>query len=491
MILESGPALALPIGLPLLAGLVLPMVRRHPMPWLVAGFAFATLGSVIVLAVTVGHIGPVIHALGGWEPPLGIALRADGMAVLMLLLTAVVTTVCSLYAMWQGHETALGNRWFWGVWFFLWASLNALFLSGDVFNLYITLELLTVAGVILVTFGKPPAALVAGMRYLIAGLFGSMAYLLGVALIYGQAGTLDLALLTTAPPEGPAGVAAAALMTVGLLLKTALVPLHAWLPYAHASAPSPVSAVLSGLVVKGSFFILLILWTGPFSALFHQAAWQLMGILGAVAILWGSVQALRQERLKMLIAYSTVAQIGYLFLVPPLLMAGAAAIAWQAAQMQIMAHALAKAGFFLAAGNLLMATGRDDLAAIPGVRNSLKMSLLAMALSGVTLIGLPPSGGFAGKWLLLAASLETGQWWWIVVLGIGTALSAGYVFRAVAPTLRQDVDAEPHQPIDVRLQVLPLTLAVASILLGVFAVHPLDFGSIGGAFGAIPVGTGE
>jgi formate hydrogenlyase subunit 3/multisubunit Na+/H+ antiporter MnhD subunit len=147
------------------------------------------------------------------------------------------------------------------------------------------------------------------MRYLLVSLLGSLAYLLGVALLYHTFGSVDIALLAEQMEPSPAVWAAMGLMSAGLLLKTALFPLHFWLPPAHASAPAPVSALLSALVVKASFYILLRLWLEIFP-LTNSALGQLLGLLGAAAVLWGGLQALRQTQLKMLIAYSTVSQLG-------------------------------------------------------------------------------------------------------------------------------------------------------------------------------------
>ncbi len=202
-------------------------------------------------------------------------------------------------------------------------------------------------------------ALAGAMRYLLATLSGSLAYLLGVALLYHAFGSVDMATLAARMTPVPAAWAALGLMSTGLLLKTALFPLHFWLPPAHASAPSPVSAVLSALVIKASFYILLRLWIMLFGPIAGDGVAALLGGMGAAAILWGSVQALRQTRLKLLVAYSTVAQIGYLFLAFPL---APAAAAWRAAAILALSHALAKSAMFLAAGNLLHFGGHDRIA---------------------------------------------------------------------------------------------------------------------------------
>src|SRR5262249_33312874 len=207
---------------------------------------------------------------------------------------------------------------FWILLLAIWGALNTVFLAGDLFTLYVALELLTFAAVPLVCLDGRAATLQAALRYLLFALLGSVLYLAGTVLLYGVYGTLDIVLLSQRVDAQPATLVAAALMTVGLLAKTALFPLHLWLPPAHAGAPAAGSAVLSALVVKGSFFIAVRLWSDVMPALPGPAAAQLIAALGATAIVVGSIVALRQQRLKLLIAYSTLAQIGYLFLMFPL-----------------------------------------------------------------------------------------------------------------------------------------------------------------------------
>ena len=221
--------------------------------------------------------------------------------------------------------------------------------------MYVALELLTFAAVPLVCLDGRAETLQAALRYLLFALLGSILYLVGTALLYGAYGTLDIVLLSRRVHAEPATLVAAALMTVGLLAKTALFPLHLWLPPAHAGAPAAGSAVLSALVVKGSFFIVVRLWFDVMPGVPGFAATQLLAGLGAAAILFGSVVALRQERLKLLIAYSTLAQIGYLFLMFPLAFAPASAQlesggALSGGLLQAISHATAKAAMFMSAG---------------------------------------------------------------------------------------------------------------------------------------------
>jgi len=392
--------------------------------------------------------------------------------VTFLLLTTLVASGCGIHAGLYLKPDKPWQRYFWPLYWFLWAGLNTVWIGGDLFNLYVGLELISLAAVGLVALGGQAEALRAALRYLLAALLGSMAYLLGVALVYGQFGTLSLAevahqvrLMDQAELMRPALV----LMLVGLALKTALFPLHGWLPPAHGIAKSPVSALLSALVVKASFYIAARIWLEAGGAVATQWMAQLLGALGAAAVVWGSWLAWRQPRLKQVVAYSSVAQIGYLFLLFPLTFGVDASTSLQAQQgitLQVISHALAKSAMFLAAGNLILAVGSNRVDALAGVSHFLPFSLFSFGLAGVSLMGLPPSGGFAAKWMLLQASVASGQWWWILVLVGGGLLSAAYVFRIYrASFLERDEKDHFYHP-DRRLEVVAMLLAVASLGLG-------------------------
>lgn len=459
-----------------------------PLPWLILLPLFWAVGAFLLgprsggrlaiacttlqawlafdLAAKVSRQGTAWYSVGGWGAPLGIDLAADGLAALMLLLTQGLALALLLYAWHYFDHQNDEARHFWPLTGFLLAGLNALFLSADLFNLYVTLELVGLAAVALVAIGGSAGQIAAALRYLFATLIGSGLYLLGVALIYGVYGTVAIDTLRPliADEAPPAAWLAGAAMLVGLMLKTALWPFHGWLPPAHGGAPAPVSALLSALVIKASFYLILRLWLGPFAPLAQAAAW-LPALMGATAILWGSWQAMRAEKLKALVAWSTVAQIGYLFLIFPLI--DEQRIALYAAGMQVLAHALAKAGMFAAVGVMIQATGRDRVADVVGIAERLPLSLFAFALSGVTLMGLPPSGGFLAKWLLIDAALRQNLWPLGVVILIGGLLAAVYVFRV----LRQAFVVYDPEQRSVRtasrpLEWLAFLLAAASVLIG-------------------------
>ena len=444
-------------------------------------------GIAIALAIADGFLQahtPVVYLLGGWAPPLGVALRADGLAVVMLLAVAVVLAGIAVYACGDfftpaGQLEARAPVTFWLLLLAVWGSLNLVFVSGDLFTLYVALELLTFAGVPLVCLDGRGETLRAALRYLLFALLGSVLYLLGAVLLYGAYGTLDMPLLAARIRPETVAWTAAALMTTGLLAKTALFPLHLWLPPAHAGAPAAASAVLSALVVKGSWFLVIRLWFDVMPGIVTLPAAQLLGALGAGAILVGSVVALRQERLKLLIAYSTLAQIGYLFLMFPLAFNAAGGQmesggALAGGLLQGISHATAKAAMFMAAGSIYAALGHDRIAGLAGIARALPLSVLALALGGVALMGVLPSGAYLAKKLLLDAAAGNGQWWWELVLQGGGVLTASYVVLVIVQALRPATGplvlkaAVPRAP-----QAASVALALCSLLLAGAALGPL------------------
>lgn len=460
-----------------------------PLPWLIvlplawaavafllgpgrgAWLAIVALGGQLVLALLLAARlladGARVHAVGGWDAPLGIALAADGLSVVMLLLTQGVALPLAVYARayfaQSGHGAA--GIWFWPLTGFLLAGMNALLLSADLFNLYVTLELVSLGAVALVAAGGGRTQVAAALRYMLVSLGASGAYLMGVALLYGVYGTVSIATLTPLLQAGvpPAVWLAAGLMTLGLMAKSALFPFHFWLPPAHGGAPAPVSALLSALVVKATFYLVLRLTLTLFAPLAEAAAFGL-GLLGAAAILWGSWQALQATHLKTLVAWSTVAQLGYLFLIFPLLAPDGLAL--QAGILQAVAHGLAKAAMFTAVGVLVLATGQDHLDGLAGVAGKVPVTLFAFALSGVTLMGLPPSGGFLAKWLLIDAALTQGQWGWAVLVIVGGLLAAGYVFRVLRQAFLLAPQVAQFRAVPRSLEWTAFGLAAASLLLG-------------------------
>ncbi len=459
----------------------------------------ASIASALIATGLVWSIwqnGEQRYEIGGWGAPLGIDLVADGLSVFMLAMTAGVGVLVSWYA-WSYFRPAEASEiksagdagdqdlpWaepdsFWPVWLLLWTALTIIFLTSDMFNAYVGLEIMSLAAVALVLLSRERIAMTAGLRYLLASLIGSLSYLMGVAMLYAAFGTLDMMLLGTRIESGWPAWVALGLMTAGLMLKTALFPLHFWLPPAHSNAPTPVSAILSALVIKASFYLLLRIWFEVFPEVKTLGATELTGAVGAIAILWGSAQAIRQQRLKLLVAYSTVAQVGYLFLMIPLATPSPAEAAgprelningWDGGLHQLIAHAFAKAAMFLAAGTIIYALNNvDEIKDMAGYAAKLPITTTAFALSSVSLMGLPPSGGFVAKWLYMTASVQNRQWWWSAVLIVGSLLTAIYVFRVLAKAFRPEPEGRTYRSVPLAMELPALVLASVAFLMGVFA----------------------
>lgn len=500
-----------PVMLPLVGAIVAFAVQGLPAQ--VRSRAQVAVGGAVALGVLVSSFalwplvageGVVRYTLAGWEAPVGIILQADGLAVFMLLMTAVVGAFGCAYAAgsFSGGESRVPFRVedsldprgaFWPLWMFLWGALNGLFLSGDAFNLYVTLELLGLSAAALISLTGTGTALAAGMRYLLVSLLGSLAYLLGVALLYGSFGALDLATLREVVSPVPALFAGVALISLGMALKTGLFPLHFWIPSAYASAPSAASALLAGLVGKASFYLLLRLWFDVFDGPVPVLSGQLLGALGAAAILWGAFMAMRQRRLKMLLAYSSVSQVGYLFLVFALAGgpdAGRSFDAWAGAVYLVLAHATAKAAMFMAAGALIYALGHDEIPRLRGIAQKLPLPTAAFAVAGITILGLPTSGGFTAKWLLTSAAIGTGQWWYVLVILAGGVLAAVYLLRFLNPALIQVRAATLYRYPPAMMTVPAFGLAMLSLTLGFFSAPLIDLLAVGAPFSpAASIGT--
>jgi formate hydrogenlyase subunit 3/multisubunit Na+/H+ antiporter MnhD subunit len=397
----------------------------------------------------------------------------------MVLLNSLIGGVVCIYSLayFSGNrgdeeKNAHEARYFWPLWMMLWASLYALFLSYDIFNWYVTLELSGLSAVALITLAGSTGALRAAMRYLLFALCASLFYLTGVAVLYAAYGVLDVESLRQAVEcEGHVSFALA-FMAVGLCVKAALFPLHFWLPPAHASAPSPVSAVLSALVVKGGFYILLRMMTDLFPHALTSDFGVGLGLLGAAAIIWGSFHAMRQQRLKMVVAYSTVAQLGYLFVLFPLLAESWrvggdwASRAWAGGVYHALSHGLAKASLFLAAGIVIHSVGDDKMESLKGLGDRMPMTVTGMALAGVSLMGFPPGAGFIAKWLMLTAAVQTGCWGWAAVMVAGGLAAMGYLLRIFRRFMSNE-EPENFIPPPRSMEWMAFVLAALSIFFGV------------------------
>lgn len=479
-------AVLVPIGLAVLTAVV------RGRATIVVGLLGTLIASVVAgaVAVEVAASGPISHEMAGWAPPLGIVLRADGLSAVFLALCAVVGSATAVYAAARADTYGNDPR-FWPLLLLLIAGIVGALVTGDLFNAFVALEIITLTSVGLVALGGRPAWGPA-LRYLMVAVLGSMLYLVAIAMVYGMTGTLDIPLAGARIAADPTADTRwpLALAVLGLGLKSALLPLHAWLPPAHASAPAAVSPVLSALVVKAGFVILVRVWfdvLGP-----DRAVAVVLAACAAAAVLVGGTLALVQASLKRIIAYSTVAQVGYLFLLFPLTTLtddpAVRGTLWSGVILLAVAHGLAKAALFFAAGSLKSAAGGDELdvlGAAGRIPGALAMTLM---LTAVSLVGLPVSLGFAGKWALVSGAVESSQWWAVLLLVVGSVLTAAYLLRAVSPSLRSVSAAGVSVQLTVSpaLRLVPLSLALLVVALGIATEGLAELSFVGASLGSRP-----
>lgn len=482
----GGALLAVIVVLPLLGFLPFFFLRARIAERLALALLAVGVALALLIAGEVASGGQAVaYFIGGWAPPLGVALRADGLSALMLVMSAAALLATGLFAATApGAATPRMPPVFWPLVLAAACALNLAFTADDLFTLFVALELLTFAAVPLVCLDGKPAQYEAALRYLLYALFGSALYLLGVVLIYGLYGTLDILLIAgriaLEPRLPPALMVALALMSVGLMAKAALFPFYLWLPPAHAGAPAAASAMLSAVVIKAPLFLLLRLWLDLAPEPLARAAGPVVAACGAGAILLCGIFALAQPRLKLLIAYSTAAQIGYVCLLVPLA-AGAAdgGLVMTAGAIHIVSHAFSKAAMFMAAGLIYEALGHDRMDRLAGIGRALPLSLFAFGLGGASLMGLPPSGGFTAKVMLLTAAVAQGAWWIVAVVVAGGLLAAGYVLKVIVPALQAPAAPISLAPVSRWRELVALALALAAVALGFLPLEPSGFLAIG------------
>lgn len=452
-------AALLSLLIPLSTALLLLLLRVRAGGLVILANAASLVFAAMALQAVVSD-GTQQLNLGGWDVPLGIRFELGPLSALLLVFTALIHLLVAVYAERSRHSQTRDTD-FWPLSCLLHASLAALWLSRDLFNWYVTLELLGLVAVAMIILSGRRSYTPA-LNYLLLSLAASLSYLLGVALLYGQYGVLDIRLLADTATDDQVTRLALILLTVGLMLKAALWPLHQWLPAAHAAAPTAVSALLSALVVKGPLFILWMIWDNVAPVDLARQAGIIFAVAGIAALVSGGWAALRTPWLKILVAYSTVAQLGYALLALGLL------LYWQDPTMStalwlfVIAHGLAKVSMFLAAGEMQATLGSQRVSALKGASQTMPIAMFAFAVAGGSLVGLPPSGGFVAKWVLLQPLfMEPARWPWALGVLLGTLASAGYVFRVVAIAFDRAEPTSPDHDPDTSAQWLAMLPALA------------------------------
>ncbi len=474
------PWLPLVVMAPLVGGALAPVIAiagaRLLRAWSLAVVAVTGLAA-LRLTLEVAATGPFSYPLGGFKRPIGIELRFDEFSAAILFMTLIgglALTYAGRYAI-RGLPAG-GQPWFQALMLINLGGMAGFAVTGDLFNLFVFMEVVSVSSYALVALGDPRMAPLAAFRYLLAGAASSVLILFSIGILYALTGSLNMADVASrldVEADGMPAILALAGLLTGFLLKAALFPLHTWLPDAHASAPSPVSAVLSALVVKLGILGLLRSWQ-----IFAGAGWAPLGELlawgGAVSIVAGAGFALFQQDLKRLLAYSTVSNIGYI--VMGLGIASQQAV--MGASLHVLNHALIKSTLFLAAGALIHQTGCRTLYELRGAGRAMPATSLALTVGVISVVGLPPTAGFPGKWYIALGALDAGRPVFAVVAAAGGLLAFAYYMRVLNalyfwPPTHERVLGVREAPVSMLVPVL--LLALCCLAAGVFARLPMAF----------------
>ena len=420
---------------PLIASGIVALLPGRTLPFVVttlACFSSAIIAALVLPAAIEGP--PLSYPFGNWPPPYGIEYRVDAANAFVALLVAGMSAITLLWAPKSvAAEIHSRHGTFYALFLLAVAGLLGITLTGDTFNLVVFLEISSLASYALIAYGRDRRALLAAFRYLVMGTVGATFLLIGIAFLYMTTGTLNMADLAERLPElrdNNAVRAALAFIIVGMGLKLALLPLHLWLPNAYAYAPNFVTAFLAGTATKVALYVMVRFIFTVFDADYSFVVVPLAAVLMVLAVAGmfaGSWVAMFQIHLKRMLAYSSVAQVGYMVLGVAL----ATATGLTAAFLHLFNHALIKTALFMAVGCIMYRTGSAKLNELRGLGRQMPWSFTAFALAGLSIIGIPTTAGFVSKWYLVLASIETGAWWLVMLILITSLMAVYYIWRVI------------------------------------------------------------
>jgi multicomponent Na+:H+ antiporter subunit D len=467
---------ALQVVLPLMGALVAALLRRGVLAWVVA--AVITWLMPIVAGFLLSQVltsGPISYHLGGWPPPWGIEYRVDVLNAFVLLLVSGVSAVMMPFA---GRSVAFEiesdkQAWFYAMYLLCLAGLLGITITGDAFNAFVFLEISSLSTYVLIALGKDRRALLASYQYLIMGTIGATFYVIGVGLLYLITGSLNIA--DMASRLGPAtaeqfrpAMAALAFLTVGISLKLALFPLHVWLPNAYAYAPSFATAFLAATATKVGVYLLLRFSYSVFGVAVAAGVLQvteLLLVLSLAAMFIASILAIYEEDVKRMLAYSSVAQIGYITFGMSL----ANQSGLTGSIVHLFNHAVMKGALFLALGAIAYRMGTVKVTDLGGIGRKMPFTFAAFVIAGLGIIGTPGTAGFISKWYLAVGALDKGWWPLVFLIVVSSLISVVYIGRVVEVAYFRPASGTSEIAKDPPLNMLIpiLVLAAATIYFGI------------------------
>jgi multicomponent Na+:H+ antiporter subunit D len=482
---------ALQVVIPLVGGILAALLRRGSPAFaitLVVSWLMPIISACMLWQVAQG--GPISYALGSWPPPWGIEYRVDLLNGFVLLLVSAIGAITAPFAL-RSVAFEIAERrqaWFYSMYLMCLTGLLGVTITGDAFNAFVFLEISSLSTYVLIALGRDRRALLAAFRYLIMGTIGATFYVIGVGFLYLLTGSLNMVDIATRlaalPPEQTrAMIAGLAFLTVGISLKLALFPLHSWLPGAYAYAPSWATVFLSATATKVAIYLLVRFLFSIFGVALDFRDLPISEIvltLSIAAMFIASIIAIYQSDLKRMLAYSSLAQIGYIML--------GIGIANQAGLtgglVHLVNHAVMKAALFMAVGAIFYRVGSVRLADLAGIGRKMPLTTGAALIAGLGLIGTPGTAGFISKWYLALGALDRGWWSLVFVLLASSLVSVVYVGRVIEvvcfrPTLDRCAAAK-DPPLSMLLPLL--ALAAATIYLGIDTRWTIDMAGDAAAY---------
>ncbi len=471
----------LQVVVPLIAAPLAVLLRGAWLSWawaLVVTWAAFVIALALLDRVLTG--GAISYEIGGWAPPWGIEYRVGISNAFVLTIVAGIGAVVLPFARRSvAAEVAEDRQYlFYTAYLLCLAGLLGVAITGDAFNLFVFLEISSLSSYVLIALGRDRRALTASFQYLIMGTIGATFIVIGVGLLYLSTGSLNMAdIAQRLAGEGPnrTVIAAFAFLTVGASLKLALFPLHTWLPNAYTYAPSAVTAFLAATATKVGVYILLRFIFTVFGVGFSFTAMPLQAVLLTLAVLAmfvASLIAIYQDNLKRMLAYSSVAQIGYMILGVGL----ANVTGLSAAIVHLFNHALTKGGLFLALGCVFYRVGSVRIEALAGIGKRMPWTMAAFVVGGLSLIGVPLTVGFISKWYLILGALEADLWPIAALVVASSLLAVVYVWRVVEAAYFRPApaDAEPIREAPLAMLLPTWVLIGASVYFGIDASTTMD-----------------
>jgi multicomponent Na+:H+ antiporter subunit D len=463
------------VVVPLILAPIVALVGRWRIAWAIAAAAsWWTLGVSIVLLRRVLADGPISYAIGGWAPPIGIEYRIDLVSAFVAVIVSAIAAVTIIYARTSVAREISEDRGalFYTAFVLCLTGLLGISVTGDIFNVFVFLEISSLSAYSMIALGQDRRALTAAFQYLIMGSVGATFIVIGIGLMYVMTGTLNMADLAVRLPAvvGNRTIPVAfTFLTVGITLKLALFPLHLWLPNAYTYAPSTVTAFIASTATKVSVYVLLRVFFTIFGEAYSFGQEGLNAVLmplSIVAILAMSLVAIYQTNVKRLLAFSSVAQIGYMILG----ISFGSVLGVTAGIIHLFNHALMKGALFMAMGCVMYSVGSVRIERMAGLGKVMPWTMAAFVGGGLSLIGVPLTVGFVSKWYLVQAALENGNWPVAAVVMVGSLMALVYIWKVVEVAYFQSPDPD-HTIREAPLGMLIPTwiLVIASFWFGIDA----------------------